>query len=297
MCRSDHVQARFCHERIGGETRDAFLVGARPRAARAARGQQLRLTAIRQRVHQAVDPAEAECLLDDLLIGEPELERRSTARPGPAGKPGAIGIGVVFEQPGPPLRAPPRVEQRSLAISIAHAENARLPALAGQFWDRCLVERRVDRELRLEGRAVRGALDGGVGCVAVVPRPFLRNEEDLEPAVLFGRLWRRHHLCRGAANDPVGAIAAATGLQTVRAGAALRAVFSFKAVDAGRWQGILRWVLKRTPNRALAAPRRSYRSALNVSQSFPSPLSSPTRNHRCRWSDDPWVQVSRFTCP
>src|SRR3990170_7752290 len=97
---------------ICGKSRNAFLVGPRPGTALPTGREQVRLAAIREGVHQAVDPAEAESLLDDLVVTEGDLGRRPPARPGPPGEPGAIDAGMVLGQPSTPLRATAGMDQR-----------------------------------------------------------------------------------------------------------------------------------------------------------------------------------------
>src|SRR5579859_2350767 len=122
-----------------------------------------------------------------------------------------------------------------------------------------LVERGVDGEPRLEGGPIRLARKRRIGVLAEIPRPLLGHEEDLESAVLLGRLGGWRALGGGALRDRVVASAAAAGGEAVWADPALGTVLGRESVDATGGHSLSKWVTSVHPRGFRWARRTSSR--------------------------------------
>ena len=79
----------------------------------------MRLSLVIQLVEEAVDPAEAERLLDDRAV----IERLAAAGPRPAGQPDAIGVRVMSLEPCAPGTDAAGEEERATSILGRHGSN------------------------------------------------------------------------------------------------------------------------------------------------------------------------------
>ena len=167
----DGTDAGFREQSLGLELRDPHLVRRRPAARRPPRGEPEPAALLVERAHRAVDPAEAQRLLDRLLVAD-ELEPRPRSRPH---QPRALRGAMVLVEPRTPGRGIRRlhllavVERTHAATLSGGADAARRRPRGPWRRARSPPRRRADRRGRrsraraARARARRARRDSG-GC-------------------------------------------------------------------------------------------------------------------------------------